>query len=499
MKTRLNAIVFGLLLGIGQVNACDLSDLTLDSVVCKPNGFEIWVTLCIGAGTNPGSSNPGAGGPTFDFGFFLFGNANLTASSFTPTVTSDTTAATYAGVAAGPALGAQSVIVYSNQGASAFACINSSSFCGLPHRECHQFFFTTNVLPDSICAWGVEGSGNPLAGCYGNTDMCIGTFPLTSGLSCPPDQQVYVQSSNCMAVGNWTPPAVNQLCASLTGSTAQPGDSFAVGISTVTYSSQINGGGSDSCSFTIEVLDTLAPFIQCPGDTTLLVNPAQSCQAFYQAPVTASDQCQPVNLQQSSGPVNQLYSVGITTSSYVASDPSGNSDSCSFTVTVQRASALVADFSFQQTLLQFQFSDISTGGAQSWQWDFGDTGSSTQQNPSHSYASAGVFTVCLIVGDSCGFSDTTCITVSPITGTEPAQIAGLSISPNPSRGQFQLEWETASYGELEIFDLRGKAVRRQAWEDPRNLLLISGISPGLYVMRVHIAGKSTHVKVLVQE
>jgi gliding motility-associated-like protein len=53
------------------------------------------------------------------------------------------------------------------------------------------------------------------------------------------------------------------------------------------------------------------------------------------------------------------------------------------------------------------FQNLSTGtGTLSYQWAFGDGGTSTLANPSHSYASAGVYSVKLITISSAGCSDT---------------------------------------------------------------------------------------------
>ncbi|MEM1000191.1 MAG: T9SS type A sorting domain-containing protein [Bacteroidota bacterium] len=41
------------------------------------------------------------------------------------------------------------------------------------HSQCTQFIFVTGILPDSICVFGVEGDGDPVAGCYPDPDMCI--------------------------------------------------------------------------------------------------------------------------------------------------------------------------------------------------------------------------------------------------------------------------------------------------------------------------------------
>jgi PKD repeat protein len=58
--------------------------------------------------------------------------------------------------------------------------------------------------------------------------------------------------------------------------------------------------------------------------------------------------------------------------------------------------------------LAVQFTDQSTAGSApitSWSWSFGDGGTSTEQNPLHTYIDAGSYTVRLIVGSSAG-SDT---------------------------------------------------------------------------------------------
>lgn len=43
------------------------------------------------------------------------------------------------------------------------------------------------------------------------------------------------------------------------------------------------------------------------------------------------------------------------------------------------------------------FSDMTRGAVNAWSWDFGDSSSSTLQNPTHTYASAGTYTVALTV------------------------------------------------------------------------------------------------------
>ncbi len=72
----------------------------------------------------------------------------------------------------------------------------------------------------------------------------------------------------------------------------------------------------------------------------------------------------------------------------------------------------VADFSYSDSSLIVDFTDLSAR-AVSLSWDFGDGNNSILQNPTHTYAVPGSYTVCLTATNSCS-SDTTCqlITIS---------------------------------------------------------------------------------------
>lgn len=52
--------------------------------------------------------------------------------------------------------------------------------------------------------------------------------------------------------------------------------------------------------------------------------------------------------------------------------------------------------------LQVSFTDQSTDNATTWQWDFGDGSTSTAQNDTHTYTTAGVYSVKLRVSNSAG-------------------------------------------------------------------------------------------------
>lgn len=80
---------------------------------------------------------------------------------------------------------------------------------------------------------------------------------------------------------------------------------------------------------------------------------------------------------------------------------------------------ILADFSATPTTgsvpMAVTFTDLSIG-ATSWSWDFGDTGTSTDRNPIHTYTAAGIYTVVLTATGPAGtdvMTKTGYITVTP--------------------------------------------------------------------------------------
>ncbi len=73
--------------------------------------------------------------------------------------------------------------------------------------------------------------------------------------------------------------------------------------------------------------------------------------------------------------------------------------------------APVADFIGNPTSgnapLVVSFTDASTGNPTAWSWSFGDGGTSTVQNPSHTFAAAGTYTVSLTASNAAGSSTMT--------------------------------------------------------------------------------------------
>jgi PKD repeat protein len=127
-------------------------------------------------------------------------------------------------------------------------------------------------------------------------------------------------------------------------------------------------------------------------------------------------------------PSHMYTSAGTYTVSLTVSDSSSSDTETkvNYIVVANPLSAPVADFAGSprsgEALLLVSFTDLSEGNIDSWSWDFGDGGSSTAQNPSHIYMSAGTFNVSLTVTGPGGSDDETktgYITVNPLPNIPP--------------------------------------------------------------------------------
>ncbi|MFC6238983.1 PKD domain-containing protein [Longivirga aurantiaca] len=91
---------------------------------------------------------------------------------------------------------------------------------------------------------------------------------------------------------------------------------------------------------------------------------------------------------------------------------------------------------------QLAFTDRSAGSPTSWRWDFGDGTTSTQRNPTHTYARAGTVVVRLTVDNANGPAST--VTRSIAVGVPP--VASFTMT-QPSRSVLALELTDTSTGE----------------------------------------------------
>lgn len=109
-----------------------------------------------------------------------------------------------------------------------------------------------------------------------------------------------------------------------------------IGANSVTLTATDGSSNTDNCVATVTVADTTSPVITCPGNQT--ETPNASCQFVlpdYTGLVTSSDNCGVVTVTQS--PVVGTTISGTTTITMTATDGSGNTSTCNFSVILSDA------------------------------------------------------------------------------------------------------------------------------------------------------------------
>jgi gliding motility-associated-like protein len=209
---------------------------------------------------------------------------------------------------------------------------NSSNGCMSCGVTCPQF-------PDGPGGCVDSGNGCSVDFCstiYGTDCQIDSIDPVIVG--CPTDMSISTENNSCNAVVSWTEPTASDNCGiSSFTSSHKPGDTFPLGITTVTYTANDNNGQTASCSFQIEVVDNVEPLINgCPGDiTTSEIDPADNLATVSWNEPVASDNCALTSLTSTHQP-GMKFPEGQTVVTYTALDDAGNLQTCSFTVIVNQ-------------------------------------------------------------------------------------------------------------------------------------------------------------------
>ena len=150
------------------------------------------------------------------------------------------------------------------------------------------------------------------------------------------------------------------------------------------------------------------------------------------------------------------YTVSLTASNSVSSDVAAKTDYVVATPPPPPVAAFAADQLSGAAPLTVRFSDLSTGGATGWSWDFGDGGASAAQNPTHVYLAEGTYSVALTVsgaGGSGATSQADLIQVlAPVGGIDDGSFE------NQTRGALPTAPWTVDFGGAHVVNPVGPAV-----------------------------------------
>jgi PKD repeat protein len=126
---------------------------------------------------------------------------------------------------------------------------------------------------------------------------------------------------------------------------------------------------------------------------------------------------------------------------------------------------------------------ISVNNTLTYSWDFGDGNTSSIQNPSHTYATNGTYTITLIASD-CVFSDTITNTIQIGTNSmEENTNTNFEFYPNPTTHQITINVEKQLLGSVyTIYDYTGKAILTGKILSEQSDIDLGDLSKGIYLL-----------------
>jgi hypothetical protein len=152
-------------------------------------------------------------------------------------------------------------------------------------------------------------------------------------VTCPANITVGNDAGDCEAVVNFSATATDNCDGDVAITYSQnPGTAFPLGTTTVDVTATDDAGNQDFCSFTITVNDTEDPVAICPADIVVSNDPGE-CGAFVSFSIDVTDNCPgaTVNSSHASG---EIFDIGVTVVTVTATDAAGNTNACTFSITV---------------------------------------------------------------------------------------------------------------------------------------------------------------------
>lgn len=135
----------------------------------------------------------------------------------------------------------------------------------------------------------------------------------------------------------------------------------------------------------------------------------------------------------------------------------------------------------------------------SWQWNFGDGGTSTLQNPSHTYTANGLYTVSLTVSDGTNQSTESkvaYIQVGPQAISENELSQAIHLYPIPASETLHIE-SPVSIDWLTLCDLQGREVMATSPKKASFQLNLTGLDNGIYLMQLQTKSGKASRKVII--
>lgn len=124
----------------------------------------------------------------------------------------------------------------------------------------------------------------------------------------------------------------------------------------------------------------------------------------------------------------------------------------------------------------------------SWLWDFGDGSTSISQNPNYTYASSGIYSICLTATGNCG-TDSSCRVINlNLTDMDEVNRNDVKIYPNPA--ETNLTIETKIQKQVFVVDVTGRKLNSFNLNQSK-VIDISDLKQGYYFITDEFGNKLT--------
>jgi PKD repeat protein len=160
------------------------------------------------------------------------------------------------------------------------------------------------------------------------------------------------------------------------------------------------------------------------------------------------------NISTEQNPTNIYSDAGLYTVSLTITGPSGSDSETKTDYIEVNYPAPITDFQGIPTSgnipLTVSFTDLSSGNIDTWNWDFGDGTTSTDQNPEHIYTTAGTYSVTLIIEGPGGID--TLEKTEYIFVTELIPVADFEGTPTTGQAPLLVSFTDLSIGNIDTWD-----------------------------------------------
>jgi hypothetical protein len=216
---------------------------------------------------------------------------------------------------------------------------NVSAICGVQS-------VSSPITPPSIFELGTTTVQYTATSTSGNTGTCAFTVTVQQNNppqfnNCPVNITLNI-ANGCDTIYNFAQPLLTGVCNLTTLSIIKPvGNLFPIGNTNVTYTAT-GSNGIATCSFIVAVRENKLPTVICPPSDTIFIPSGATSSIVTGLVASASDNCGTASLSfmvnggssTSGANASGSFPLGVTPVAFTATDASGNTSSCSFSITV---------------------------------------------------------------------------------------------------------------------------------------------------------------------